>query len=160
MTTRPLLPILTFIPASPEADFPLRPNREESMSDEVDRLRTKPALLQLLTHYADLAAPSRETWQDRLMTMDGMEPAEMSKLHGELIAFSWVEQNTGNILVVRVGAVPGCYRVTLAGLRAVQQIQSPEADVEQEWVEEKPFLKKLKRKREKTQEAGLVTSAS
>jgi len=60
------------------------------MQNELDRLRTKPNLLLLLNHYADLAGPSRETWQDRLMTMEGMEPQELSKLYGELIAFSWV----------------------------------------------------------------------
>jgi hypothetical protein len=128
------------------------------MLDELQRLRAKPKLLQLLTHYANLAALSRETWQDRLMAVEDVEPPELSKLHGELIAFSWVEQNTGNFPVIRAGAVPACYRVTPAGLRAVQQIQEPETVVEQEIVEEKPFVKKLKRKREKTQEPELVAS--
>ena len=82
------------------------------------------------------------------MAMEGVEPPEMTKLHGELIAFSWIEQNTGNIPVIREGAVPGCYRVTLAGLRALKQIQSPETEI----VEEKPFLKKLKNKHDKTEE--------
>ena len=125
------------------------------MHDELDRLRTKSNLLLLLTYYADLAEPSRENWQDRLMAMDGVESPEMSKLHGEQIAFSWIEQNTGNTPVLRAGAVPGCYRITLAGLRAVEEIQAPETVVEQV-VEEKPVLKKLKRKREKIQEEELV----
>lgn len=71
------------------------------MTDEVDRLRAKPNLLLLLTHYANLG---REAWQDRLMTMEGVEAPELSKLHGELIAFSWIDQNTGDFSVVR--AVP------------------------------------------------------
>jgi hypothetical protein len=124
--------------------------------DELDRLKAKPNLLQLLTHYADLGALSREEWQDRLMAMEGVEAPEMSKLHGDLIAFQWIEQNTGNFSVLRAGAVPGCYRATLGGLRAVQQIQAPEAVVELEIVEEKPILKKFKRKR---REPELVGSA-
>ena len=90
------------------------------MSDELDRLRTKPALLQLLTHYAELGTVCRETWQDRLMAMDGVESPEITKFHGELIAFSWIEQNTGNCPGIRAGTIPGCYRVTLAGLRALK----------------------------------------
>ena len=132
------------------------------MLDELDRLRTKPNLLLLLKHYADLAGPSRETWQDRSMTMEGLEPQELSKLYGELIAFSWIEQNTGNFSVLRVGAVSACYRVTLAGLRALQQIQAPEAvvDLEIPIEEEKPMLKRFKRKQEKSQEPEVVASAA
>jgi hypothetical protein len=99
------------------------------------------------------------------MAIDGVESPELSKLHGELIAFGWIEQNTGNTPVLRAGAVPGCYRVTLTGLRAVQQIQAPEADVEPEEIsppmaDEKPVLKRLKRKREKSQEQELVASSA
>jgi len=128
------------------------------MHDDLDRLRTKNNLFLLLKHYADLAGPSRETWQDRLMTMEGMESQELSKLHGELIAFSWIEQNTGNYSVLRAGAVPGCYRVTLAGLRAVQEIQAREAvaDLEMPIVELKPVVKRFKRK---SQEQELVGAA-
>ena len=97
------------------------------------------------------------------MVMDGVEPPDMSKLHGELIAFSWIEQNTGNTTAHRLGAVPGCYRVTLAGLRAAQQIKAPEAVVEQEEtsvpiVDEKPVPIKVKRKRAKTPEQELVAA--
>jgi hypothetical protein len=66
------------------------------MFDDLERLRTKTHLFQLLLHYADLAAPSREVWQDRVMAIEGQATAEMSKLHGELVAFNWIEQNTGN----------------------------------------------------------------
>jgi hypothetical protein len=90
--------------------------------------------------------------------MEGVEAPEISKLHGDLIAFNWIEQNTGNFSVHRAGEVPACYRVTLNGLRAVQQIKAPEA-VEPEIVDEKPMLKKLKRKREKSQEGELVGAA-
>jgi hypothetical protein len=147
-----------FIAGCPPTDLLSAPGKGVAVNDELDRLRTKPDLLQLLTHYADLGAPNRETWQDRLMAMEGVESPELSKLHGDLIAFNWIEQNTGNFSVIRAGEVPACYRVTLAGLRAVQQIQAPDA-VEPEIIEEKQMLKKLKRKRVKSQEAELVGSA-
>ncbi len=127
------------------------------MTDEVDRLRAKPNLLLLLTHYANLG---REAWQDRLMTMEGVEAPELSKLHGELIAFSWIDQNTGDFSVVRAGAVPNCYRATLAGLRALQQILTPDAVVEPEMVEEKPIIKRFKKKREKSQQPEVVEPAA
>jgi hypothetical protein len=127
------------------------------MTDELDRLRNKPNLLLLLKHYADLG---RETWQDRLMAMEGVESPELSKLHGELIAFCWIEQNTGVFFVLRAGAVPNCYRVTLAGLRALQQIQTPDAVLEPEVIEEKPIIKRFKKKREKNPEQEAVVGAA
>ena len=41
----------------------------------------------------------REVWQDRLMEMEGAAAKELTQLHGELIAFAWIEQNTGNTAV-------------------------------------------------------------
>jgi len=88
------------------------------MFDEVERLREEPRLFRLLSHYAAL---DREAWQDRLMQLDGATPQELAKLHGELLAYAWVEQNTGVIAAPRAGAAPGCYRATAAGLRALKQ---------------------------------------
>src|ERR1700733_547358 len=65
-----------------------------------------------LAHYARLGEASLENWQDRLMQMDGVTAAELSKLHGELIAFGWIEQNTGQVSTLKPGAVPSCYRIT------------------------------------------------
>lgn len=130
------------------------------MNDELDRLRTNSNLLALLIHYAELGAPSREAWQDRLMAMDGEDGPGMSKLHGELIAFGWIEQNTGNAPGLRGGVVPACYRVALAGLRALQQIQAPEAEaVDERAVEERPVVKRVKRRREKSEDRELVGAA-
>jgi hypothetical protein len=132
--------------------------------DDLERLRTKSNLRQLLTHYLQLAEPDRTAWQDRLMAMDGFERQEMSTLHGELIAFGWIEQNTGNIPVLRAGAVLGCYRVTLAGLRAVKQIQAPKADGEPEAIapsiDDKPVPKRTRRKHEKNREQEPVASSA
>lgn len=86
------------------------------MLDEMDRLRNNADLFLLLSHYARLAEADREAWHDRLADLEGIEPRHVAKLHGELIAFAWVEQNTGG--------TPSCYRATLAGWRAAQQVQA------------------------------------
>ena len=88
------------------------------MFDELELLQERADLQRLLSHYAEAGEVDREVWQDRLMALEGIETIELVKLHGLLIAFGWVDQNTGNVPVVRAWAVPGCYRVTAAGLRA------------------------------------------
>jgi hypothetical protein len=120
------------------------------MLDEIQRLRNNPHLVQLLWHYADLG---RETWQKRLMQMDEIDPAGLVKLHGELIAFSWVDQNTGQ--------VPCGYRVTPSGLRAIQQVSGGEND-EEELLEmpEKIVPKIEKKKRQKADSSELIAMAA
>lgn len=92
------------------------------MFDEMDRLHQWQSLRQLLAHYALPGAVDRETWQDRLMEMVDVETKQLTRLHGELIAYGWLEQNTGVTPPGRPGAVAGCYRVTPAGLRAFRQV--------------------------------------
>jgi hypothetical protein len=55
------------------------------------------------------------------MGLDGVEPRKLVRLHGQLLARGWVEQNTGATPVLRPGALAACYRVTAAGLRALRQ---------------------------------------
>jgi len=55
-------------------------------------------------------------------------PREMTQMHGELIAYGWVEQNTGLTPVLRADEAPACYRVTTAGLRALKQVRAGEID--------------------------------
>ena len=93
----------------------------EALSDGWPRLREGEALARLLTHYADLGAADQEAWQDRRMALEGAEPRDLVRLHGQLLARGWLEQNTGATRVLRPGAVAACYRVTAAGLRALRQ---------------------------------------
>jgi hypothetical protein len=86
------------------------------MVDDLEHLRNNPQQLQLFCHYARLGESNRETWQLRLSVMEEVRPSELARLHGELIALDWVEQNTGR--------TPCCYRITLAGLRAFRQLQT------------------------------------
>jgi hypothetical protein len=97
------------------------------MFDEMDRLRDVTELSALLAHYAELAAPDRQVWQDRVQELNGVEARELIKLHGELIAYGWLEQNTGATPILKRGFAPACYRITTAGLRALKQLRTEEA---------------------------------
>lgn len=94
------------------------------MFDEWDRLVDCPQLLRLLAHYGGASDGDRLAWQDRLQSMEGVKPRALVALHGELLAQDWIEQNTGTIEVLIPGAVPRCYRVTSAGLRALRAAAS------------------------------------
>jgi hypothetical protein len=54
------------------------------------------------------------------MQLEDVDTQGMTKFHGELIAFGWVDQNTGQ--------VPICYRITLAGLRAIRRVSVSESE--------------------------------
>src|SRR5205814_1778545 len=86
------------------------------MLDEMDSLQTSPALNQLLAHYANLASPDRDAWQPRLSCMIGVEPQDMTKLHGDLLALGWIEWTSGQP-ARKLGDGIACYRVTADGLR-------------------------------------------
>jgi hypothetical protein len=94
------------------------------MHDEMERLRTVEGLCDLLRHYAVLAAADRQAWQDRPAELPGVPARELVRLHGELLAYGWLDQNTGQTPTLRAGAVPACYRVTPAGLRALKDLRS------------------------------------
>jgi hypothetical protein len=90
------------------------------MFDEIEQLRNDRHLFALLAHY-EAVAVDREAWQDRLGEIEGVEPREMTRLHGELIAQGWIEQNTGNTPHVRRGVVASCYRIAVPGVRALKK---------------------------------------
>jgi hypothetical protein len=96
------------------------------MFDELERLRGVKELFALLQHYQQVGEADRQAWQDRLIEMEGVEPRQLVKLHGELLAYGWLEQNTGSTPVLRAGAVANCYRITPAGLRALKQVRTQE----------------------------------
>jgi hypothetical protein len=75
----------------------------------------------LLTHYADLGAADREAWQDRRMGLEGVEPRDLVRMHGQLLARGWLEQNAGATPALRPGVVAACYCVTAAGRLALRQ---------------------------------------
>jgi hypothetical protein len=100
------------------------------MFDELERLRDVRELFELLTHYQELGAADRQVWQDRLTELEGVEPRQLVKLHGELMAYGWLEQNTGSTPVSTAGsAAAGCYRITPAGIRALKQARTHEVQM-------------------------------
>ena len=44
------------------------------------------------------------------MQLEGVEPKQLSALHGELIVFDWIEQNTGQAIMLTDGGLSagGC----------------------------------------------------
>jgi hypothetical protein len=74
-----------------------------------------PALADLLGHYARLSQPDRQRWHPRHGPEDA-PPRQTARLHGELIAEGLLEQNTGVL-------TPGSYRITRAGLKALERIE-------------------------------------
>jgi hypothetical protein len=101
------------------------------MFDELDRLRANKSLTELLKHYASLGENDREAWQDRVMEREGADGAEIARLHGELLAFEWIEQNTGILVSLLDGRLPACYRITGAGLRALKRARRRDEDDEE-----------------------------
>jgi hypothetical protein len=96
------------------------------MFDERERLRDVKELFDLLRHYQERGAADRQVWHDRLAEMNGVEPRELVKLHGELLAYGWLEQNTGQTPVLRPGAAASCYRITPVGIRMLKEVRSQE----------------------------------
>lgn len=106
------------------------------MFDELERLRDAKELFDLLQHYQQAGRENREAWQDRLFGLEGVEPRHLVKLHGELLAYGWLEQNTGAtpppLSPPKLGGdrgggtAAGCYRITIAGIRALKQALTQE----------------------------------
>jgi hypothetical protein len=106
--------------------FQSKPNRKkrQTMVDELQQLRTPFELFQLLAHYGALGVTDREAWQNRLMEMPNLQANELVKLHGDLLAYGWIEQNTGVVSVFQPGTVAQCYRITPAGQKALKQART------------------------------------
>lgn len=117
------------------------------MFDESQRLRENPHLLLLLSNYAQQGAEDRATWRNRLMQMEGVEPKQLSALHGELMAFDWIEQNTGQASSMKDGVIANCYRITLNGLREYGRFHGVKIEEKtMETPEKKKFPRKKKEK--------------
>jgi hypothetical protein len=129
------------------------------MLDDSQRLRENHQLLALLSHYAQVGTEDRETWRDRLMQMEGVAPKELSALHGDLIAFDWIEQNTGQALLLKDGTISACYRITLLGLRACRRLQGTESEIGAPDTPEKALPRFPRKKKENAEALVVATSA-
>jgi len=97
------------------------------MFDDEDQLRADPNLHRLLDHYSQVSGDDRDAWQDRLAELPGVSAKELVKLHGELLAYDWLEQNTGVVTIRKPGVVASCYRITPAGRRALRLVAADAA---------------------------------
>ncbi|QJX01357.1 hypothetical protein [Frigoriglobus tundricola] len=122
-------------------DFPVRPGQDAH-------------LLALLSHYARLGSEDRTVWQDRLMRMDGVKSEQLTVLHGELIAFDWIEQNTGGARLLSDGTLSACYRITRHGLGEFRRLH----DLEEPSEPTEPAPQRLARKKKGRSEAADVTA--
>lgn len=93
------------------------------MFDEMDRLRSSELLYDLLERYVTLGKEDRQIWQERFLEVDGIEGKELTRAYGELIAYGWIEQNTGATPVLELGKHMACYRVTTGGQKAWKEIR-------------------------------------
>lgn len=126
------------------------------MFDETERLRDNPHLLFLLSHYAQQGTKDRATWRNRLMQMEGVEPKQLSALHGELIAFEWIEQNTGQASDMKDGVIANCYRITLNGLREYGRFHG--VQIMEKAPETRKFPRKKKQKSDSSEAPVVVAS--
>lgn len=126
------------------------------MFDLSVRLRDNPDLLSLLSHYARLGSEDRTVWQDRVMRMDGVAPEGLTTLHGELIAFDGIEQNTGHAALGPDGTLLACYRITQSGLREFRRLHGVEGTEEQPEPTEKPRQRFPRKKPQAASEVAAV----
>jgi hypothetical protein len=130
------------------------------MLDDIERLRENPRLIELLAHYAALGTPDRSIWQKRVSEMEGIDSKELSRLHGELIAFDWIEQNPSRASASPGIALSGIYRITSHGVRDLCQLQGVEsAERPEEPHRQKSAFPSRKRK-QKTAESETAECAS
>jgi hypothetical protein len=107
---------------------------------------------------SNLGKPDRSIWQKRLNEMAGIDPKELSRLHGELIAFDWIEQNPTR--TISVGSIPaGIYRITAQGVRDLCQVPGVEHAEKPETPDRvRPVVRSRKRK-QKSADALAVDGA-
>jgi hypothetical protein len=98
------------------------------MDDDLERLANDERLCRLLEHYHQSGGDDREAWQDRVMSLEGTGPTDLSRWHGQLLAASWLELNAGATPELAAGRVAGCYRVTAAGRQALRRIAARQRD--------------------------------
>jgi hypothetical protein len=78
-------------------------------------------LFGLLEHYYGRAGDDRTKWVDRLTELPDGAAAELTRLHGALLAAAWIELNVGTAKTDGAGRVAECYRLTPAGRQALKR---------------------------------------
>ena len=92
------------------------------MYNELERLRDNAPLQLLLGHYAEPGVAAPGEWQDRAIELPGVESRLLSRLHGQLLAHGWVEQDTYHPSSPGAQPYRTRYRITEPGLQASKQV--------------------------------------
>ena len=92
------------------------------------------------------------------MQMEGVEAKQLSALHGELIAFDWIEQNTGQASPLTDGILANCYRITLHGLREFGRLQGVEVNEKPPEAQEQKAPRFLRKKKQKSDSPEAVAA--
>jgi hypothetical protein len=58
------------------------------------------------------------------MGLDGVPPQALVRLHGELLAYGWLEMKIGMQSGSPNGMVPRCYGATAVGRRALRDVRA------------------------------------
>jgi hypothetical protein len=87
-------------------------------TDALAYLAATPAARTLLGAYHGSAPQPAATWSPRLFEIDGIEPTQLSALHGRLIAFGYLDVD------VTDAAIGVRYQVTTAGRHVLAQPSS------------------------------------
>ncbi|MFZ9792714.1 MAG: hypothetical protein ACO3GX_09980 [Gemmataceae bacterium] len=83
----------------------------------------------LLMRYYRPSSEERSAWQARVMELEGATSNEITKMHGELIAQGWIEQNLETILGRDGGSfLQSSYRITPSGVRTTKGLQESLAE--------------------------------
>ena len=83
----------------------------------------------LLMRYYRPSSEERSVWQARVMELEGATSNEITKMHGELIAQGWIEQNLETILGRDGGSfLQSSYRITPSGVRTTKGLQESLAE--------------------------------
>jgi hypothetical protein len=94
------------------------------------------------------------------MQIDGVAPKQLSVLHGQLIAFDWIEQNTGQAIARPEGTVSSCYRITVTGLREYRRIHGGDIVEERLEEQEKPRPRLARKKKPKCETPDALAAVS
>lgn len=92
-----------------------------TMLGPLELLRESLPLRELLAQYKSYREvhPGQE-WHDRVMQLGTLEPPEISKMHGVLLANGWVDTRVAIETFNTPGRLQSCYKITPDGVRALQ----------------------------------------
>jgi len=91
------------------------------------------------------------------MELEGTDDKHLTTLHGELIAFDWIEQNTGHA-IYKDGRLSACYRITQQGFRAFRRLHGIVVAEEFSEPAEAPQPRLPRKKKDKNESRTAATS--